>query len=80
MEDSELYQKLLKVLENDDRIPYGTKVGNVFGDPKGELIYNVWKDDKNINGAFKEDNHELSRRTTMSNYVNDGPSCEPVHE
>ena len=67
------------MLENDDHIPYGTKVGNVFSDPKGELISNFWKDEKH-SGPFKEDNHELLRRTTMSNYVNDSPSCEPGHE
>ena len=69
-EDSEIYQKLLKVLENNDRIPYGNKVGNVFGDPKEGLIYNFWKDDKNIKG--------LLRRTTMSSYVNGDPIWEPV--
>ena len=35
-------------------VSYGTKLGNVFGDPKGELIYNFWKDDKTLRAFYGE--------------------------
>jgi prolyl oligopeptidase PreP (S9A serine peptidase family) len=60
--DSPLYTRILSVLNNNDKIPYVTKIGNMY--------YNIWKDAKNKNG--------LIRRTTLSSYRPSDPAWEVV--
>lgn len=62
------YQKVLNILESDDRIAYVTKYGiNDQGEP---LLYNLWKDSKNPKGLW--------RKTTMSSYKSANPEWEVV--
>ena len=42
--DTGTYEKVLKVLESDDRIPYVGKYGR--DDDDNEVLYNFWKDSK----------------------------------
>lgn len=69
-EDSETktYEKVLSVLESDDRIPHVSQYGiNEKGEP---VLYNFWKDKANPKG--------LLRRTTMDSYKSGSPEWETV--
>jgi len=57
-----LKQRLLSILNSDDRIPYVEKAGK-FG-------YNFWRDEKNLHGLF--------RRTLFEDYLNGNPVWETV--
>lgn len=52
----------LKILQNNDKIPYVTMMG--------EHLYNFWQDDKNVRGLW--------RRTTVSSYRQKKPQWETV--
>jgi prolyl oligopeptidase len=71
------YERILKVLESDDRIPHVSKYGNIAGAATGSsgsggaeeeeesgadaILYNFWKDAQNRRGIW--------RKTTMSSYT-----------
>jgi len=62
------YQKVLNILESDDRIAYVTKYGvNEDGEP---ILYNLWKDSNNPKGLW--------RKTTMDSYKTSDPQWETV--
>lgn len=63
------YQKVLDVLESNDRIAYPRKYGI---DPKtGEtILFNLWKDSTNPKGIW--------RKTTMTSYRSSDPQWETV--
>jgi len=62
------YDRVLAVLESDDRIPHVTKYGN---DDNGEqVLFNIWKDAKNPKGIW--------RKTTMSSYRSESPEWTTV--
>lgn len=57
------YDRVLAVLESDDRIPHVSKYGR---DDNGEdILFNYWKDSKNPKGLW--------RRTTMTSYRKPNP-------
>jgi len=65
---SKTYEKVLTVLESDDRIPYVRKYGaNDNGD---DVVFNIWKDGKNPKGLW--------RKTTLSSYRSDNPEWTTV--
>jgi prolyl oligopeptidase len=67
------YERILKVLESDDRIPHVSKYGNAAtstiaeggegdaADAGDAVLYNFWKDAQNRRGIW--------RKTTMSSYT-----------
>ena len=57
-----LRQRLLSILDSKERIPFVTK--------HGELLYNFWRDGKNVRGLW--------RRTTLSEYKKRSPKWETV--
>ena len=57
-----LKQRLLSILNSDDRITYVEKAGK-YG-------YNFWRDEKNVHGLF--------RRTLFEDYLNGNPEWETV--
>lgn len=57
-----LEQRLLKILDSKDKIPYITK--------RGEFYYNFWRDEKNPRGLW--------RRTTLAEYRKPEPKWETV--
>jgi prolyl oligopeptidase len=62
------YQKVLNVLESDERIAYVSKYGV---DDEGEsIMFNLWKDSKNTKGLW--------RKTTMTSYKSDKPEWTTV--
>lgn len=62
------YQKVLDVLESDDRIAYVRKYGV---DDDGEpIMFNLWKDSKNPKGLW--------RKTTLTSFKSDNPEWETV--
>ena len=60
--NSPLYHKVLEILDSTDKIPYASKIG--------DLYYNFWQDATNPRG--------LLRRTTLSSYKSDSPAWETV--
>jgi len=57
--ETETYERVLKVLTSDDRIPHVSVLG--YEDGTGEmLLYNFWRDSKNPKGLW--------RKTTLSSY------------
>ena len=65
---SDTYDKVLAVLESNDRIAYASKYGT---NPNGETImYNLWKDSDNPKGLW--------RKTTFESYKTDSPDWETV--
>ena len=62
------YDRILQVLESDDRIPYASKYGR--DDDDNEVLFNFWKDSKNPKGLW--------RRTTMESYCSDNPEWTTV--
>jgi len=63
------YQKVLDVLESDDRIAYVTKYGTTDDDGDA-ILFNVWKDSKNPKGLW--------RKTVMSSYKTENPEWSTV--
>ncbi len=61
-EFKETKERILKILNSKDKIPYITKYG--------DLYYNFWKDD--------EHKHGLWRRTTLEEYKKENPAWETV--
>ena len=57
-----LNERLLKILDSKDRIPYISK--------RGTFYYNFWRDEKNKRGLW--------RRTTLEEYRKDKPKWETV--
>lgn len=55
-------QRLLSILDSQDRIPYVTKYGQFY--------YNFWQDDKNVRGIW--------RRTILDEYRKPSPAWETV--
>lgn len=62
------YDRVLAVLESDDRIPYASRYGR--DDDGNEVLFNFWKDSKNPKGLW--------RRTTMDSYCTDSPEWTTV--
>jgi prolyl oligopeptidase len=62
------YQKVLDVLESDERIAYARKYG--VDDDGESIMFNTWKDSKNPKGLW--------RKTTMTSYKTDNPEWETV--
>jgi len=62
------YQKVLDVLESDERIAYARKYG--VDDDGESIMFNTWKDSKNPKGLW--------RKTTMTSYKSDNPEWETV--
>jgi len=62
------YDKVLAVLESDDRIPHAGKYGN--DDDGEEIMVNFWKDSKNPKGIW--------RKTTMSSYRTENPEWTTI--
>jgi prolyl oligopeptidase len=58
----EVRDRLLKILDSKDRIPFVSK--------SGEFYYNFWRDDKNKRGLW--------RRTTLEEYRKPNPKWETV--
>mmetsp|Transcript_18589 Transcript_18589/g.34423 ORF Transcript_18589/g.34423 Transcript_18589/m.34423 type:complete len:833 (+) Transcript_18589:24-2522(+) len=57
--ETETYERVLKALESDDRIPHVGLLG--YEDGTGDmLLYNFWKDSKNPKGIW--------RKTTLTSY------------
>ena len=62
------YERVLKVLESDDRIPSASCYGH---DDDGEpILFNFWKDSKNPKGIL--------RKTTMTSYQTENPEWTTV--
>lgn len=62
------YDKVLSVLESNDRIAYARKYGN---DENGEpIMFNLWKDSKNPKGLW--------RKTSLTSYKTEEPEWETV--
>jgi len=62
------YERVLAILESDDRIPHVRKYGR---DEDGEeVLFNFWKDGKNPKGLW--------RKTTMSSYRTSAPQWTTV--
>lgn len=62
------YDRILAVLESEDRIPYAAKRGV---DENGkELLFNIWKDAKNPKGLW--------RTTTLESYAQAKPEWKTV--
>ena len=61
-EFKELNDRLLKILDSKDRIPFVGKAGDFY--------YNFWRDDKNVRGLW--------RRTTLDEYRKPAPAWETV--
>lgn len=62
------YDKVLSVLESNDRIAYARKYGN---DKNGEpIMFNLWKDSKNPKGLW--------RKTSLTSYKTEEPEWETV--
>eukprot|EP00729_Bicosta_minor_P001270 gene1270-30262_t len=59
---SPVHDKILKILENKDKIPYTKKIG--------DLYYNLWQDEKNVKGLW--------RRCTLEEYKKEKPEWETV--
>lgn len=66
--DTGTYQKVLDVLESDERIAYVSKYGT--DDDGQSIMFNLWKDAKNPKGLW--------RKTTMTSYRTDKPTWETV--
>jgi len=62
------YEKVLEVLESDDRIPYTRKYGS--NDDGDDILFNLWKDAKNPKGLW--------RKTTLSSYRTPTPEWTTV--
>jgi prolyl oligopeptidase len=60
--NNRLYSRILSILNNDDKIPYVSKIGTRY--------YNIWKD--------KTHKHGLIRRTTLESYRTTDPVWETV--
>ena len=61
-QESELFDKALKILDNKEKIPHVTKIGDFY--------YNFWTDETNPRG--------LLRRTTLLKYKSKEPKWEVV--
>jgi prolyl oligopeptidase len=61
-EFKQLYERLLKILDSKDRIPFISKIGPFY--------YNFWRDEKNKRGIW--------RRTTLDEYRKSEPKWETV--
>lgn len=62
------YERILSVLECNDRIPYVSKYGT---DKDGDsILFNLWKDSTNTKGLW--------RKTTLSSYKTDNPTWKTV--
>jgi prolyl oligopeptidase len=61
-EFKQLYERLLKILDSKDRIPFISKIGSHY--------YNFWRDEKNKRGLW--------RRTTLDEYRKPEPKWEIV--
>jgi prolyl oligopeptidase len=59
-----IQDRLLKILDSKDRIPYITKYGKYY--------YNFWRDDKNVRGLWQ--------RTTLEEYKKPNPNWETVFD
>lgn len=67
-ESSTTYERILAVLESDDRIPSASKFGvNEQGEP---VLFNFWKDKTNPKGLW--------RKTTLASYRTEQPEWETV--
>ncbi len=66
--ESPLYQRILSVLESQDRIPYVSYYGTT--EEEDVWLYNLWKDSNHTKGIW--------RRTTMSSYETKEPEWETV--
>ena len=65
---SSTYDRVLAVLESDDRIPYAGKMGyNTDGEA---IVFNFWKDSKNPKGLW--------RKTTVESYKTEQPEWTTV--
>mmetsp|Transcript_29158 Transcript_29158/g.48195 ORF Transcript_29158/g.48195 Transcript_29158/m.48195 type:complete len:794 (-) Transcript_29158:41-2422(-) len=65
---SETYDRILAVLESDDRIPYAGKMGkNMDG---ADIVFNFWKDSNNPKGLW--------RQTTLESYKTAKPDWTTV--
>lgn len=62
------YDRVLAVLESEDRIPYARRYGkNANGE---DMVFNFWKDSKNPKGLW--------RKTTLEDYQSEKPKWEVV--
>jgi len=68
------YDKVLSILESNDRIAYVTKYGTMVTDEttgeEDSIMFNLWKDSKNPKGLW--------RKTTMKSYKTDNPAWVTV--
>jgi prolyl oligopeptidase len=62
------YDRILKVLESNDRIPHVTKLGR--DEAGNEILYNFWKDATNPKGLW--------RKTTLESYTTATPEWTTV--
>lgn len=62
LKDTQLFKKILDILDSKERIPYVSKIG--------KLLYNFWQDEKNPKGIW--------RRTTLESYETSSPKWETV--
>ena len=67
-QETDTYNRILAVLESDDRIPHASQFG--FTDDGTPLLYNFWKDATNPKGLW--------RKTTLESYQSDSPNWETV--
>ncbi len=66
--DTGTYDRVLSVLESDDRIPYVSKYG--WDDDGNQVLVNFWQDSKNPKGIW--------RRTTMDSYCTKNPEWKTM--
>lgn len=62
------YERVLSILESNDRIPYASKYGN--SEEEETILFNFWKDSNNPKGIW--------RRTTMDSYKTEKPKWTTV--
>lgn len=63
-DEGELHDRILKVLNSKDKIPYVSK--------RGKYYYNLWKDADHVRGLY--------RRTTLESYRSETPDWETVFD
>jgi prolyl oligopeptidase len=68
--DTQTYEKVLSILESDERIAYVTQYGYDEENDDQPIMMNLWKDKNNSKGLW--------RKTTLESYKSDSPVWETV--
>jgi hypothetical protein len=72
VEGSELYGKILKVLDSHDKIPHCQNVGH----PRDDTYFNFWQDDKHVRGIWRKTSYAEYKKDGRKLGVDDGTNDE----